>query len=221
MDIKTARSAEPKARDLKNKKILITAGPTWIPIDKVRVISNIATGETGILLARQAKRKGAKVTLILGPVSDCCIDKTIDVLRYRFFDELKSTIVKQLKSKKFDIVIHTAAVSDFKLASSFKGKIDSGIKSLNLKLIPTEKLVRLFKKIQPGIKLVIFKLELGVSKNALIKRALKAKKEYNADIAVANTYVASRYRAFIIDNAGKVIPASNKNIIVRKLLSTF
>ena len=55
---------------LKNKRILITAGPTWVAIDSVRVISNIATGETGILLAKRLSLQGAKVTLALGP--SCC-----------------------------------------------------------------------------------------------------------------------------------------------------
>ena len=52
---------------LKNKKILITAGPTWIPIDKVRVITNIFKGRLGIIIAKEAIKRKAKVTLLLGP----------------------------------------------------------------------------------------------------------------------------------------------------------
>jgi len=209
-----------KISKLKGKRILITAGATWVPVDKVRVISNIATGETGILLGQEARKQGAKITLILGPADNsCCLDKSIDIIRFRFFDELKSAIVRQLKNKKFDTIIHSAAVSDFKLVSSFKGKIGSGLKSLNLRLVPTEKLVRLFKKIQPQVKLVIFKLELGVSKSVLLNRALVAKKKYKADAVVANTFIGSSYRAFIIDNKGKIIPAGNKALMVKKLLN--
>ncbi|MCM8780179.1 MAG: phosphopantothenoylcysteine decarboxylase, partial [Candidatus Omnitrophica bacterium] len=189
--------------NLKNKRVLVTAGPTWVPIDKVRVISNTASGETGILLAYKLRVKGARVTLLLGPVSSLYaqrLDKPIEIIRYRFFDELKRALEKELKSRRFDIIIHSAAVSDFKLARSFKGKIASGAQGLNLKLVPTQKLARLFKKIQPKAKLVIFKLELGVAKNTLLKRALKAKKEYRADLAVANTFINNKYRASIIDS---------------------
>ncbi len=55
---------------LNGKRILITAGPTWVPIDNVRVISNIATGTTGVLLAWQTSAQGAKVTLVLGPCEE-------------------------------------------------------------------------------------------------------------------------------------------------------
>ena len=48
---------------LKNKRVLITAGPTWVKIDKVRVISNTASGKTGLLFADAFKRLGSKVTL--------------------------------------------------------------------------------------------------------------------------------------------------------------
>ena len=69
---------------LKNKNILITAGPTWVPIDRVRVISNIATGKTGILLAKSANKLGAKVTLVLGPVGEVGLEKEINVKRFYF-----------------------------------------------------------------------------------------------------------------------------------------
>ena len=81
--------------DLKKKRVLITAGPTWVPVDSVRVISNTASGETGILLARQLRRIGAKPTLILGPGHDCCIDKNLNLKRFRFFDELKKIITRE------------------------------------------------------------------------------------------------------------------------------
>jgi phosphopantothenoylcysteine decarboxylase/phosphopantothenate--cysteine ligase len=83
-----------------NKRILITAGPTWVPIDSVRVISNIATGETGILLAQEAVRRGFGVTLLLGPCDCCCIGQGFKVVRFRFFDELRQRLKEELSSKK-------------------------------------------------------------------------------------------------------------------------
>ncbi|MBU2221207.1 MAG: phosphopantothenoylcysteine decarboxylase, partial [Candidatus Omnitrophica bacterium] len=67
---------------LRNKRILITAGPTWIAIDKVRVISNTATGATGKLLANQFSNKGAKVTLLINAENKCCLNKKIRILPF-------------------------------------------------------------------------------------------------------------------------------------------
>ncbi|MBU1999188.1 MAG: phosphopantothenoylcysteine decarboxylase, partial [Candidatus Omnitrophica bacterium] len=69
--------------NLKNKKILITAGPTWVPVDDVRVISNSASGETGILLAKRLSGQGAKVTLLLGPIGNYNPDKKIKLVLFR------------------------------------------------------------------------------------------------------------------------------------------
>ena len=52
---------------LKDKKILITAGPTWVAVDKVRVITNIFGGALGTIIAEQAKKTGAQITLLMGP----------------------------------------------------------------------------------------------------------------------------------------------------------
>ena len=49
------------------KKILITAGPTWVRLDDVRVITNVFTGKSGVALAESLARKGHTVTLLLGP----------------------------------------------------------------------------------------------------------------------------------------------------------
>ncbi len=93
---------------LGNKKVLITAGPTWVPIDAVRVISNTATGRTGIEIARRFARGGAEVTLLLGPVSLVHSPRStvhsIKIIRFRYFDELKKLLSGLLKKKKYDII---------------------------------------------------------------------------------------------------------------------
>jgi len=81
---------------LKNKRILITAGPTWVSIDKVRVLSNTASGATGILLSQALAAKKSKVTLLLGPVGNFSVGKNIKLLRFKSFDELKKALVGEL-----------------------------------------------------------------------------------------------------------------------------
>ena len=109
--------------NLKNKRILITAGPTWVAIDKVRVISNIASGKTGVILAEKLNNCGAKVTLLMGPGECCCLNKKIRLVRFKFFADLKQTITRELKSNKYDVIIHSAAVSDYRVENVYSGKI--------------------------------------------------------------------------------------------------
>ncbi len=204
--------------NLKNKRILITAGPTWVPIDKVRVISNIATGETGIALAEKLKNLGAKITLLLGPIGDVCLDTNIKLIRFIFFDELKNIIIKELRSKKYDILIHSAAVSDYKPSKVYSGKIKSGIKNFRLSLAPTEKIIDLLKRTDNSIILVGFKFEPQARKDMLIKRTKELIRHAELDLAVANTMNKNKYYAYILDNYNRSYgPIFNKKDLVTKL----
>ncbi|MBI5145233.1 MAG: hypothetical protein HZA27_03495 [Candidatus Omnitrophica bacterium] len=214
-----------------HKKILITAGPTWVPIDGVRVISNIATGETGIMLAEKLQRRGAQVTLLLGPVGICCLNKKINpalskrrskgcvrksgikLIRFRFFSELKDKVIKELTAKRYDVIIHNAAVSDF-APVQFRGKISSA-KAISLKLKTLPKIITYIRRLAQQAKLVMFKLEVGISREALIKKAKQARDLAKADLVVANTL--SPYCAFIIDSEENCIVARNKRELVNKL----
>ncbi|MDD4953769.1 MAG: phosphopantothenoylcysteine decarboxylase [Candidatus Omnitrophica bacterium] len=202
--------------NLRNKRVLITAGPTWVPIDIVRVISNVASGETGILLAERLSALGADVTLILGPVAACCLAQKVRVINFRFFDQLREMLKRELKSRRYDVIIHSAAVSDFKPKAFFKGKIDSD-KTVLLELEPLPKIIKDIRHLAPRATLVMFKLEAGVSDNVLVRRASKAKERSGADIAVANRL--DPYRAFIIDKAGNITAVKNKQELTKGLLS--
>ena len=204
--------------NLKNKRILITAGPTWGPIDTVRVISNVATGQTGILLAEELLSLSAKVTLLIGPVETCCLNKNIKLLRFRFFDELKDKIIQELKYKKYDIFIHSAAVSDYEPSKVYSGKIKSGIKNLRLSLVPAEKIIDLLKRIDNSIILVGFKFEPQAKKDMLIKMTKELIRAANLNLAVANTIDKNKYRAYILDNYNRSYgPIFNKKDLVTKL----
>lgn len=188
---------------LKNKRVLITAGPTWVPIDKVRVISNAATGKTGILLAEKLEKLGAQVTLLFGPVA---------------FEELKNKMVKELKSKKYDVLIHSAAVSDYKPAKPYAYKVRADRDIWQLTLIPTEKLIERVKKIAQRIFLVGFKFEPDTNKDALIKEAKALMQRSNADLIVANTIKNNKYQAYIVSEKQTYGPLFNKTVMVNKLV---
>lgn len=202
-------------KKIKNKRILITAGPTWVPIDSVRVISNIATGTTGILLAEKCIKLGARVTLLLGPVNAAPLNKKIRRINFKFFEELRRIIKRELARKKYDFIIHSAAVSDFKPATIIKGKIDSH-KSVNLWLKPLPKIIDDIRRLAPHTGLACFKLEPGISDSALVKKAKVLRRKAGAEIVVANRL--NPYRAFIIDKEGNIVAARSKSELVRELI---
>src|SRR5271157_2085618 len=106
----------------KKCRVLVTCGATWTPIDDVRVISNVSSGEMGHLIAQAFRQRSAQVSIIEGPVTHTLIDKKIKIIKYRFFDELARVLKAELL-KKYDIIIHAAAVSDFKVIGPLKGKV--------------------------------------------------------------------------------------------------
>lgn len=184
--------------DIKNKRILITAGPTWVPIDSVRVISNIATGATGMALAEQLSRLGAKVTLLLGQIPACQPKKDIKIIRYKFFEELYRLFKQALQKGSYDIVIHSAAVSDYKPKDNFHKKVRSGAKAWVLRLEPTKKIINLVKGLKPKPLLVGFKFEPFSSKGYLLQQAHLLMQHAKADLIVANTTRKDNYCAYIL-----------------------
>lgn len=206
-----------KSHKLKDKKILITAGPTWVPIDKVRVISNIATGQTGILLSQKFQKAGAKVTLLLGSHGHCCLDKGIKVIHFKFFDEINKLIKKELSSIKFDAVIHSAAVSDYKPDKSYRYKVSSKLRNLKVNLVPTEKIIDSVKKIDPHVFLVGFKFEPESGREKLIRDARKLIERADCELVVANSIDENRYLAYIVSRNRVYGPVSNKSALALKL----
>lgn len=205
--------------NLCNKRILITAGPTWVPIDGVRVISNTASGKTGILLAEALQSCGAKVTLLLGPQEACCLNKKIRIISFKFFDELKKLIQQQLRLNKYDIVIHSAAVSDYRPSKIYAAKVGSSRKCWVIKLVPTPKLIDLIRK-SGGSKVfaVGFKFETAAKKEFLINSARKLLKRSDLDLVVANTVRGSFYRAYIVGRRKIVGPFFNKISLTKNLI---
>lgn len=185
------------------KSVLITAGPTWVAIDKVRVISNSATGLTGTMLAKAFADLGARVTLLLGPAVSCCLDRRIRLINFRFFDELKEHLFRQAENNNFDIIIHSAAVSDFRPKKKFTAKIGSGIKNLKLDLVPTEKLINSLRRKSKSSIIVGFKFEPDAHDKALLIEAAKLKRVANLDLVVANSSINGGYKAYIL-GAGKI-----------------
>lgn len=198
---------------LDGKKILITAGPTIEYIDPIRVITNQSTGKTGIFLASQFVSAGAKVTLVYGPGSEKP-PKGAKIIPVKTVNEMFDAVKKEMK-KKFDIVILSAAASDYTTQKT-KSKIKSTNKNLVIKLQKAPKIIDHIKKIQPDVFLVGFKAETDISKKLLIESARKKLRESNADMIIAND-IGSKYQKdpqyneiVIVDSSRKVVSSGRK-----------
>jgi phosphopantothenoylcysteine synthetase/decarboxylase len=103
-------------------KLLVTAGNTLTPIDRVRGITNVFTGRTGAGIARQAARRGHAVTLLtshpeaLAELPGAAGERAAgcEVRRYRTFDELAERLEGLARGGGFDAIVHCAAVSDYR-----------------------------------------------------------------------------------------------------------
>lgn len=109
-----------KSQQLGNKKVLITAGPTYEAIDTVRFIGNHSSGKMGIALAEAFRDAGAEVTLVLGPST---LPDPESVHCIRVTTALEMLTASERPFKECDIAIFSAAVADFRPKKAFQGKI--------------------------------------------------------------------------------------------------
>ena len=207
---------------LRNSQVLITAGPTIEYIDPVRVITNKSTGKTGLSLAAEFVAAGAKVTLIYGPGRELP-PKVAKIIHIETVKEMLNAVKKEMK-KKFDIVILSAAASDY-IPKNSRTKIKSTKRQLTIKLQKAPKIIDQVKKIQKDVFLVGFKAETHISKQNLIHLARKKLKESNANMIVANDIGSEKYKkntdfnSVIIVDSRKTVQSGWKNkILISKFI---
>ena len=145
-------------KPLKDKKVLITAGPTYENIDPVRFIGNYSTGKMGFALAEACARQGAEVTLVAGPVQLKIKHKNIRRIDVRSADEMCEQAVANFPDA--DAAILCAAVADFKPKEQSGKKLKRGNENLTVELVPNKDIARELGKVKKTHqKLVGFALE--------------------------------------------------------------
>ena len=166
--------------DLKNKNILITAGPTQESLDPVRFITNHSTGKMGYAIANNAYLRGANVYLVSGPVNIKPIDG-INLINVKSANDMFVAVEKNYKN--MDIIIMTAAVADYTPKDFSENKIKKSDNDLNIPLKRTKDILSFVGENKTTQKLVGFSMEtenmLENSKNKLLKK--------NADMICANS----------------------------------
>lgn len=167
---------------LYGKQVLITAGPTYEPIDPVRFIGNRSSGKMGIAIANEAARRGAEVTLVLGPTHIADIDQSISVKAVESAQEMYEAAVAE--SDHSDIIICSAAVSDYTPSEALNDKQKKSDSDWRIELKPTKDiLAHLGQNKSTGQLVIGFALETSNEiENARGKLARK-----NADMIVLNS----------------------------------
>ena len=166
---------------LKNKKVLITAGPTYEAIDPVRFIGNHSSGKMGFSLAKEAAKLGAIVTLITGPTAQIISHPNILIVNVVSTQEMFVAVKEYYLNT--DIAIAAAAVADYKPETQVLQKIKKKTNLLTLNLIPTQDILAYMGSHKKNQYLIGFALET----NNAIENAKEKLYNKNLDGIVLNS----------------------------------
>lgn len=188
------------------KKVIITCGATFEPIDPVRFIGNYSSGKQGIAIAEEFYNLGAEVVLVAGNVKEQINLPKKNIIKVKTAEEMLGAIEKNLKAT--DIFIAAAAVADFRPKEVFKEKIKKSKTPLkNLEMVENVDILQTISnhKNRPGI-VVGFAAE----SEDLIQNAKKKLSEKNCDLVLANdinggeVFGSDYNQITLLDKKGKI-----------------
>lgn len=198
---------EPK--DLVGKKVLVTAGPTRANIDPVRFLTNRSTGKMGYAIAEEARDRGAEVVLVSGPTS-IKSPLGVKIIKVETNEEMLNAVKAEFDTS--DIVVKSAAVSDYKPKTYSDKKIKKGPGNLNIELERDNDILKELGTLKKHQILVGFAAE----SNDVIENAHIKLKKKNLDYIVANNITESNAgfgsdtnRVTVINRDGKEISLDN------------
>lgn len=205
---------------LRGVRVLVTAGPTEEPIDAVRHISNPSSGKMGYAIAEEAVRQGAEVTLVTGPtlLEPPAGAKTVCV---RTAEQMLDACLQMYDQA--DVVIATAAVSDYRPAEVWQGKRKKGEQEWTIRLVPNPDILRTLGARKGKHILVGFAAET----EELLQNAQTKLREKNLDLIVANDVSqegsgfrtdTNRVTLLWADGSQQALPLMSKREVARHLL---
>jgi len=212
---------------LRGKTILITGGPTYEPIDAVRFIGNRSSGKMAAALALEAKRMGADVMLIMGPAIQFPLLEKEGVTQINIETAEEMLTAVRAEASQADIIIMSAAVSDFAPEESSSEKLKKGTSetmTLTLRKTP-DILAEIGKWKRPNQIIVGFALEKGDAAQAY---ALKKLREKNLDMIVLNNiadegagfgYDTNKITIFTKSGEREALPLMSKEECARAILA--
>ncbi|BAV94274.1 bifunctional phosphopantothenoylcysteine decarboxylase/phosphopantothenate--cysteine ligase CoaBC [Ichthyobacterium seriolicida] len=170
-----------KKTPLHKKKILVTAGPTREYIDPVRAITNFSSGKMGFAIAQEAANMGAEVVLITGPVHLKINHKNIKRIDVTSAEDMYNEIINYFDNT--DILIMSAAVSDYKIDSIYPLKLKKSEDIIDLRLVKNIDILKSLGKKKKGQLIVGFALETDNE----LENAKQKLLDKNADIIILNS----------------------------------
>lgn len=204
------------------RRVVITGGGTLERIDPIRVLTNRASGRTGIELALEAYRRGADVTLVHPEIRGM---HGVNEVKAESVDDMIHSVLDEA-GKGCDLLISSAAISDYTDGGQ-DYKIKSGQDSLTIKLTPTAKLLREVRDRHPGLDIIGFKAEANVDKADLFASTRELIDKYGLVMAVANDVGAGGMgtqgnTVYILDAEDETGPvAGNKQFIAGSILDRY
>ena len=168
-----------EGRDLAGRRVVVTAGPTYEPIDPVRFVGNRSSGRMGFAIAEEARARGAEVVLVRGPVS-LPDPPGIRVVRVESAQEMRDAVFADLQTT--DAVVKAAAVADFRPARTAPAKLKKEAGPPSIELVPTPDILRELGQRPDRPVLVGFAAETGDLQTAGRKKLT----EKGLDVVVVN-----------------------------------
>ena len=187
-------------KDLAGWKILVTAGPTYEPIDPVRFVGNRSSGKMGYALARVARRRGAQVTLVSGPGS-LQVPLGVVFRPVTTAEEMKRAVFENCEG--LDMIIKAAAVSDYRPDRASTGKIKKGPSTTTLRLVKNPDILEELGCAEDGASRVL--VGFSAETEDLLAHARAKLEKKNLDMIVANDVSRSDAGFAVDDNEVKLI----------------
>jgi phosphopantothenoylcysteine decarboxylase/phosphopantothenate--cysteine ligase len=207
--------------NLKGKKALVTAGPTYEPIDPVRFIGNHSSGKMGYAIAEELAARGAKVTLVSGPVA---FDKPlpgVNIVKVMTAEEMYESCINE---DDYDIAVMAAAVADYTPSSVSETKIKKTEGDLELSLKKTKDILKTLGASKKERQVLVgFALETDNEQ----ENAAKKLKDKNADMLILNSindegagfgYDTNKVTFFFRNGDKKDVALKSKKLLAKDII---
>jgi phosphopantothenoylcysteine decarboxylase/phosphopantothenate--cysteine ligase len=223
-DIVEAAAHVLSIQDLAGVRVVVTAGPTYEPIDPVRFVGNRSSGKMGVAIAAAAQRRGASVTLVLGPSA---VPPPIGVTTMSVENATQLQWALDDATKDADVVVMTAAVADYRPEKEAKQKIKRGQlgpKAMIALVQNPDLLAELGKK--RGTKKTPLLVGFAAETEDVIGNAEKKLVSKKCDLVVANDvsepgsgFAVDTNRVTLVDTSGAIeVPAGTKAEVAHRIL---
>ena len=218
------RVLAPPDSALRGRHVLVTAGPTHEDIDPVRYIGNRSSGRMGFALAAEARRRGARVTLVAGPtrLDPPAVD---EVVRVRSAAEMHEAVMRAASSA--DVVIMAAAVADYTPATAARGKLAKSDAPMTLTLARTKDILADLGSMRSGMgSIAPVLVGFAAETDDVLTKAREKRTRKRVDLIVAND-VSQADRGFDVetnavtlvgDEGDESVPLQSKHQVAAVIL---